>query len=70
MNRDRPEPAQGYQRICHPVTGRFMFSIDPQRGIALLTDKGMEAFVDLTQYGWQRREPIRADSVDVAQKTW
>lgn len=38
-----------YIEIRHPVTGRFMLSIDFDRWVICVTDRGKRAYIDLAE---------------------
>jgi hypothetical protein len=40
---------RGYQRILHPITGRFVGEYDRQRNLLIVVDRGKTAIVDLNE---------------------
>jgi hypothetical protein len=52
-NNQPPTSPAGYTDILHPVTKRFMFALDAQRGLARVSDRGIVVAIDLAEYGWR-----------------
>ncbi len=47
-------PSTNFVRVCHRVTGRFLFEYDPVRRIVIVSDRGHRDVIDLTEY--ERRQ--------------